>query len=77
MRNKVTWKGKGVGYGRKVMRLIFYLLEFLFLSNIDVIPFKIVALDGEVPTFGSRAESLKPVWLSVCPLHSFGCILKS
>ena len=34
--------------------------------------------DGEVvPTFGSNAGSLQPVWSSACPLHSFGCFLKS
>ena len=35
--------------GRKVMRLIFYLLKFLFFSNINVIPFKIVPLCSYTP----------------------------
>ena len=35
--------------GRKVMRLIFYLPKFLFYSNINVIPFKIVLLGSYTP----------------------------
>ena len=36
-------------FGRKVMRLIFYLPKFLFFSNIHVIPFKIVPLGSYTP----------------------------
>ena len=32
--------------------------------------------DGDVPTFGSSAGSLQPVWSSAYLLHSFGCFLK-
>ena len=35
--------------GRKVMRLIFYFPKFLFFSNINVIPFKIVPLGSYTP----------------------------
>lgn len=37
-------------YGRKVMRLIFYLSKFLFFSNINVIAFKVVPLGNYTPT---------------------------
>ena len=33
--------------------------------------------DGDVvPTFGSSAGSLQPVWFSACSLHSFACFYK-
>ena len=61
--------------------------DFLFtkvfvFSNINVIPFKNSSLgqlhtDGDsVPTYGSNAGSLQPVWSSAYLLHSFGCFLK-
>ena len=33
--------------------------------------------EGDVPTFGSSAGSLQPVWVSACPLYSLGCFLQS
>ena len=36
--------------GSKVMRLIFCLPKFLFFSNINVIPFKIIPLGSYAPT---------------------------
>jgi hypothetical protein len=35
--------------GIKVMRLIFYLPKFLFISNINAVPFRIVALGSYTP----------------------------
>ena len=67
---------------RKVMRLIFYLPKFLFFkhqcSPLQNSFFGQLHTDGDiVPTFGSSARSLQPVWFSACPLHSFGSFLKS
>ena len=49
-------------FGRKVMRLIFYLPKFLFFSNINVIP---LHTGGDaVLIFGSGTGSLELVWSS-------------
>jgi hypothetical protein len=33
--------------------------------------------EGVVPTFGSSAGNLQPVWSSACPIYSPGCFLNS
>ena len=52
------------GSGRKIKTLIFYIPKFVFLSNINVIPFKIVPLGSYTPM-----ETLFP--LSVAALEVF------
>ena len=70
-------------YGRKVMKLIFYLQKFLSIFKHQCYPLQNSSLgqlhtDGDVvPAFGSSAGCLQPVWSSACPLHFFGCFLKS
>ena len=67
---------------RNVTRLIFYLQNAHFFKH-QCYPLQNSSLGqlhtyGDfVPTFGSSAGSFKPLWSSVCPLHSFGCLLKS
>ena len=67
--------------GRKVMRLIFYLPKFLFIFKHQCYPLQNSSLGqvrtdrNFVPTLGSSAGSLQPVWSPACQLHSFECFL--